>query len=579
MLCSSMYAIAGEFGQVDYTAANNFLDAYAHSSHGWKAQVVSLNWGGWSEVGMAVEVAAPAAFRALQRGERMTPMDHPILSNSYAGENGAPGWCGGLLSPEKCFVLSDHRLAGTPVLPGVAYLECVRGAFEEAVPPPSPHHLVQLRDVVFIEPMSVSFGSSAEMQVIFETALDGLDFQVISLAGGTRRTHAQGSVTWVVSEPPPPVDIEEIRRRCSITVREGEDAQIPGSGMIAFGPHWGSLRIVHEGQQEELAFLVATDETAADLDGWGMCPPLLDEATAFGRTSARYPVLPFGYGQIIIRSPLPTRFYSHLQHRDTGNIDVDARDVTLYDESGRELVAISDFTLRHFDAETMTARLAAQPAAPDAQAGMESLAYGATGLGISPADGAEAFRRVLGARLSGQIAVCVRPIAEVIDSATAFTQEVIEEELDASASASASDQPAERSVEDGFVAPRTELEATVARIWAECLGLTQIGLTDDFFEIGGDSLTAVQLLSMVQKELGVRLPMRSIFESPTIAGAVARLEELGAGRPNSNGQSGPAGAPAAPAAGDGASVTNAMPTIPRLQREPAPTAAQPANSE
>lgn len=571
MLCSSMYAITGEFGQVDYTAANTFLDAYAHSEHGWQAPVVSLNWGGWSEVGMAVEVAAPAAFRALQRGERMTPLDHPMLSNSYAGENGAPGWCGGLLTPEQCWVLADHRLAGTPVLPGTTYLECVRGAFEEVLPAPSPHHVVQLRDVVFIEPMAVSFGSSAEMQVMFETALDGLDFQVVSLAGGARRTHAQGSVAWVESEPPPPVDIEEIRKRCSITVREGEDAQIPGSGMIAFGPHWGSLRIVHEGQQEELAFLVATDETAADLDRWGMCPPLLDEATAFGRTSARYPVLPFGYGQVIIRSPLPTRFYSHLQHRDTGNIDVDARDVSLYDESGRELVAISDFTLRHFDAETMTTKLAEQPAAGDAQAGMESLAYGATGLGISPTDGAEAFRRVIGAGLSGQIAVCVRPIAEVIDSAAAFTQEVIEEELDASASA----QPAERSVDDGYVGPRTELEVTVARIWGECLGIPQIGMTDDFFKIGGDSLTAVQLLSMVQKELGVRLPMRSIFESPTIAGAVARLQELGAGRPKIDGQNGSA----TPAAGNGASAANAMPIIPRLQREPAPTPAQPALSE
>jgi len=326
---------------------------------------------------------------------------------------------------------------------------------------------------------------------------------------------------------------------------------------------------VHEGQQEELAFLVATDETAADLDRWGMCPPLLDEATAFGRTSARYPVLPFGYGQIIIRSPLPTRFYSHLQHRDTGNIDVDARDVSLYDESGRELVAITDFTLRHFDAETMTTKLAEQPAAGDAQAGMESLAYGATGLGISPTDGAEAFRRAIGAGLSGQIAVCVRPIAEVIDSALSFTQEVIEEELDASASAPA--QPAERSVADGYVAPRTELEATVARIWGECLGIPQIGMTDDFFKIGGDSLTAVQLLSMVQKELGVRLPMRSIFESPTIAGAVARLEQLGAGRPNPDGQN----TSAAPTA----SATNAMPIIPRLQREPASTTAQPVTSE
>ena len=581
VLCSSMYAIAGEFGQVDYTAANNYLDAYARGAHGWRAPVVSVNWSGWLEVGMAVEVAAPAVFRALQRGERMTPLKHPMLTSSYAGEDGAPGWCGGLLSPEQHWVLADHHVAGVPVVPGTAHLESVRRAFEEVLPAPSPRHVVELRDVAFIDPLSVPLGSSAELQVVFETALDGLDFQVTSMTGGIRRTHALGSVNWVESDPPAPADIEEIRRRCSIAVRDGKDALDSGSGMLTFGPHWGNIRTVHEGQQEELAYLVANEAAAADLGNWGVYPSLLDEATAFGRTAVGTRVLPLGYGRITIRGPLPARFYSHLRHRDTGTIEVAARDLSLYDESGRELIAISDFTLRQIDTEALTTKLTAPPG--DAPSSTEVLAGGATEAGISPADGAEAFRRLVSTRLGGQVTVSILPISEVIASAKAFTQEVIEEELEALSAG----PHAERSVADGYVAPRTELEVTLAQIWGDGLGIAQIGITDNFFDIGGDSLIAVQLLASVQKKLGVRLPMRSIFEDPTIAGAAARVEQLRAAQPNPadqpnpTGQPNPAGQPepvnpppATTAAGDGGSPS--QPTIPRLPRS---TPVQPAISE
>jgi NAD(P)-dependent dehydrogenase (short-subunit alcohol dehydrogenase family) len=78
MLCSSVTAVAGGFGQVDYCAANNYLDAYAPT---WPGNVLSVNWGAWLEVGMAAEIAAPAAFRALQRGDRIVQVDHPVLTN------------------------------------------------------------------------------------------------------------------------------------------------------------------------------------------------------------------------------------------------------------------------------------------------------------------------------------------------------------------------------------------------------------------------------------------------------------------------------------------------------------------
>jgi amino acid adenylation domain-containing protein len=79
-----------------------------------------------------------------------------------------------------------------------------------------------------------------------------------------------------------------------------------------------------------------------------------------------------------------------------------------------------------------------------------------------------------------------------------------------------------------YVAPRTTLEETLAGIWAEVFQVEQIGINDNFFtELGGHSLLGTQLLSRVRSTLKVEVPLRSLFEAPTVssfARVVARYE-------------------------------------------------------
>jgi pristinamycin I synthase-3/4 len=83
-----------------------------------------------------------------------------------------------------------------------------------------------------------------------------------------------------------------------------------------------------------------------------------------------------------------------------------------------------------------------------------------------------------------------------------------------------------------FIAPRTPVEETLAQIWREILGVAQVGIHDNFFELGGHSLLATQVVSRIRKTLKVELPLRSIFDSPTIAELAASVESMSRTEPD-----------------------------------------------
>ena len=79
-----------------------------------------------------------------------------------------------------------------------------------------------------------------------------------------------------------------------------------------------------------------------------------------------------------------------------------------------------------------------------------------------------------------------------------------------------------------YLAPRSELEQTLATIWAEVLKVEQVGVLDNFFELGGHSLLATQIASRVQKSLQRDVPLRAMFECSTVAELATYIEGLAA---------------------------------------------------
>jgi acyl carrier protein len=81
-------------------------------------------------------------------------------------------------------------------------------------------------------------------------------------------------------------------------------------------------------------------------------------------------------------------------------------------------------------------------------------------------------------------------------------------------------------IEERYLAPRTPTEQALADIWAALLKVDRVGVHDNFFDLGGHSLLATQALARIRDQIRVELPLRTLFEKPTIAGLALAIEAL-----------------------------------------------------
>jgi len=76
-----------------------------------------------------------------------------------------------------------------------------------------------------------------------------------------------------------------------------------------------------------------------------------------------------------------------------------------------------------------------------------------------------------------------------------------------------------------YLAPRTATEELLAGVWLQVLGVERVGVTDNFFELGGHSLLATRVISRVREVFHVDVPLRHLFDTPTIEGLAAAITE------------------------------------------------------
>jgi alpha-ketoglutarate-dependent taurine dioxygenase/acyl carrier protein len=149
-----------------------------------------------------------------------------------------------------------------------------------------------------------------------------------------------------------------------------------------------------------------------------------------------------------------------------------------------------------------------------------SIQTGMDQYGMTPEQSVEAFRRAVTAATVAQIVVSTGDLPTRLD--TWIRRRILTGKAKEQARAPALyPRPVLGS---SYVAPRNEPERKIVDIYQRLLGIEQVGITDNFFELGGHSLLATKLVSQLRELFLVELPLRAVFEAPTVAELASRTE-------------------------------------------------------
>lgn len=400
LLYSSISSFAGLPGQIDYAAANSFLDAFANCSAG-DGKVTSINWPAWKEDGMAARMLAPPGEVAL-KGK---PTAHPLLTVCSI-DNDAQTEYRSHLSGAKVWMLDEHRLAdGTALIPGSGFIELARAAFTEA----TGHQQVAISDATFLLPFTVADDETKELIVTLNRKDDQcFDFTVESQTGSDRVTHATGKVC-TGQDQQDTLSIGEVTDRCNNGTQYFDDPDHHPS--LQFGDRWASLKSVELGNAEALIKLSLDDQYQQELNHFALHPAMLDMAT--GGAQALIPgyrpqdefYVPVEYGQLNLHGQFPANAYSHVALKfhdaDMGSA---VFDVLVADENGHVFLSIEGFAMQRLQAP------AAISASPEPATEANPLLTKTLELGIYTAEGTELLQSIInGAHLPQRVISTFNP--------------------------------------------------------------------------------------------------------------------------------------------------------------------------
>jgi amino acid adenylation domain-containing protein len=139
---------------------------------------------------------------------------------------------------------------------------------------------------------------------------------------------------------------------------------------------------------------------------------------------------------------------------------------------------------------------------------------------IQPEEGLQAFDQLPLLRDVSQVIVSTADLQARIEKLTKVPAAINE----ADKAEAAKNLHARPTMQTVYIAPRTIMEKAVADVWQKVLGIAEVGAEDDFFELGGHSLLATQVVSRLRDQFKVELPIRKLFEQPTVACLAALIE-------------------------------------------------------
>jgi amino acid adenylation domain-containing protein len=530
VLCSSISSVLSPLGQVAYCAANAFLDTFAfYNAARNNTYTVSINWDSWQEVGMAVKalkrLSEPyTAPTTLQRN-----IDHPLF-DTYSSDNSDQAIFISRFRTDRHWVLEEHRMLGQALLPGTAFLEMARAALE--------HHeknsttgTLELNNVFFLSPIIVNDEEEKDIRTILKKENNGYTFSITSRAKPGEDKwieHAKGEARVIPKEEPGKYHIPGIEAELQgdEVIYHPEDwtgilskNKHSSKGGMVFGPRWNSLRRVKAGEKQALAYLELPDAFTHELDFFKLHPALLDMATISPRLLQHHEsvYMPYSYKKIKIKNALAGNVFCHARSDkdNPSQQELLSYDVTLMDEQGMELVEIEGYALRRMNLENQGHQEIGEIEPTDIKENaLTSSLENTLKDALLPGEGVEVFKRVLAARKWSRVVVSTTDLLERIrESRASSIVSFVDQSPGETPDLPSHPRP---ELSTPYVPPTTETQQRLTYIWQQFLGIEKVGIHDDFFELGGDSLKLMTISAKIHKELDIEIPLTEFFNRHTI---------------------------------------------------------------
>lgn len=503
VLCSSITAILGGFGQADYCAANAYLDAFAlRSGFAVGTRVISVNWDTWSGIGMA----------ARNHGGKTGASGEADLSGKLLRQDEDEIVFVQMLSANDTWALREHWILGKATLPGAYYIDAATQALKLA----GYAGELAFSDILFLSPLLLNEGETAEITFTFQRSAEGFNFTVQS----PQAQHVRGHVSAHPQSIPvaSSADVSALRSACADRVIDDAmtiahlgriTSKVEGehqSELVEFGPRWQNIREIRLSGQQGLALMQLPDAYAGDVAEHRLHPALLDVATAFLRPFHREGIfLPLSYGKLVLYGQLPQTFYSHARLLTSGGSNdkgVLSFDIGFYAADGSAVASIERFTLREIDQASIRTAAAGGTRSLSEESGDTLVTSG-----LSLKEALWGFDQTL-ALGAPSVAVAYGDI----DRRTAAYDDFLQTQ-----ERRKTEKTARPDLSNAYVKPKSDTEKTLAAIWEELLAIEGIGIHDNFFELGGDSLLLVQLHRQIQARLSSSLSITELYDFPTIA--------------------------------------------------------------
>jgi acyl transferase domain-containing protein len=145
---------------------------------------------------------------------------------------------------------------------------------------------------------------------------------------------------------------------------------------------------------------------------------------------------------------------------------------------------------------------------------------------LTPAEGTTAFQYILNRPRQSRFVVSTTDLQARIDRWIKL-ESLREDSQDGDAPEQAGKRKPRPNLTNLYVPPRTQIQQDAAAVWQDFFGFEKIGINDDFFELGGDSLKAINIVGKLHKKLDVEIPLPEFFKDPTIKGIAALAAETG----------------------------------------------------